>query len=288
VRSSVHSARCGRNAAVEIDEQFMHRQMSNVLERILARKREEVAVAAARIPLSSVRGEAERAPVIRDFAGALQQTIAAGRAAVIAEIKKASPSKGVLREDFAPAAIARSYAAHGAACLSVLTDRDFFLGAPDHLRQARAACALPVLRKDFIVDTYQIYEARAMGADCVLLIVAALDPGQMKDLEALATGLGMAVLVEVHDGAELDAALELMTPLIGINNRNLRSFEVSLETTIGLLPRIPPGRLVVTESGILASSDVARMRASGVNAFLVGEAFMRAAEPGEELARLFS
>jgi indole-3-glycerol phosphate synthase len=206
---------------------------------------------------------------------------------VIAEIKKASPSKGVLREDFRPADIARSYAAHGAACLSVLTDRDFFQGAPDYLVQARAACTLPVLRKDFIVEPYQVYEARAMGADCILLIVAALEPAAMADLERLALDLGMAVLVEAHDGAELEAALVLETPLIGINNRNLRTFEVSLEATLGLLPRIPAGRIVVTESGILAPGDVTRMREKGVNAFLVGEAFMRAPDPGVELARLF-
>jgi indole-3-glycerol phosphate synthase len=261
--------------------------MSSVLDRILVRKREEVAAAAIRIPLPSLRVEAERAPAPRDFVGALTQKIAAGRAAVIAEIKKASPSRGVLREDFVPAAIARTYADYGAACLSVLTDRDFFQGAPEFLAEARAACALPVLRKDFIVDPYQIFEARAMGADCVLLIVTALGPAQMKELESIASGLGMAVLVEVHDGPELEAALELKTPLIGINNRNLRTFEVILETTLGLLPRIPPGRMVVTESGILAPRDVALMRSRGVNAFLVGEALMKAADPGEELARLF-
>jgi indole-3-glycerol phosphate synthase len=261
--------------------------MSSVLDRILVRKREEVAAAAIRNPLPLLRAEAERASAPRDFAGALTRKIAAGRAGVIAEIKKASPSRGVLREDFVPGAIARTYADHGAACLSVLTDRDFFQGAPEFLVEARAACALPVLRKDFIVDPYQILEARAMGADCVLLIVAALGPAQMKEFESIASGLGMAVLVEAHDAGELEAALELKTPLIGINNRNLRTFEVSLETTLGLLPRIPHGRMVVTESGILAPADVKLMRSRGVNAFLVGEACMKAVDPGEELARLF-
>ncbi len=241
-------------------------------------------------------------PPARDFVAAVRSKLAAGEAAVIAEIKKASPSKGVLRADFRPADIARSYAAHGAACLSVLTDRHFFQGAPEYLRQARAACDLPVLRKDFIVDPYQVHEARAMGADCILLIVAAfwsLSPGpspvdgdaavaRLRELEALARGLGMAVLVEVHDAAELDLALRLDTPLIGINNRNLRSFEVSLETTLGQLARIPSGRIVVTESGILTPEDVARMRSHGVHAFLVGEAFMRAPDPGAELSRLFT
>ncbi|HEX6829860.1 MAG TPA: indole-3-glycerol phosphate synthase TrpC [Burkholderiales bacterium] len=261
--------------------------MSDVLGRILDRKREELRDAVAARPLTAVRREAEAAPAPRDFIGALRKKIAAGRPAVIAEIKKASPSKGVLREDFRPADIARSYAAHGAACLSVLTDRDFFQGAPEYLEQARAACALPVLRKDFIVDPYQVYEARAMGADCILLIVAALEPEVMGELERLAQELGMAVLVEVHDAPELDGALHLATELIGINNRNLRTFDVSLETTLDLLPGIPPGHMVVTESGILGPDDVARMRSRGVNAFLVGEAFMRAADPGLELARLF-
>jgi indole-3-glycerol phosphate synthase len=261
--------------------------MSDVLKRILERKREEVREAVSVMPLGVLRREAQAAALPRDFVGALRKKIAAGRPAVIAEIKKASPSKGVLREDFRPAAIARSYAAHGAACLSVLTDRDFFQGAPEHLTQARAACALPVLRKDFIVDPYQVYESRHLGADCILLIVAALEPAQMEDLETCARELGMAALAEVHEAAELDAALRLATPLIGINNRSLRSFEVSLETTLGLLPRVPAGRLVVTESGILAPEDAALMRARGVNAFLVGEAFMRAPEPGAELARLF-
>lgn len=262
--------------------------MSDVLKRILDRKREEVREALAVRPLGAVRAGAEAAPASRDFVGAIRGRIAGGRPAVIAEIKKASPSKGVLRQDFRPAEVARSYAEHGATCLSVLTDRDFFQGAPEYLEQARAACALPVLRKDFIVDPYQLYEARAMGADCVLLIVAALEPAAMGDLEWLARDLGMAVLVEAHDAAELDAALVLETPLIGINNRNLRTFEVSLETTLSLLPRIPPDRIVVTESGILAPRDVGEMRNRGVNAFLVGEAFMRAPDPGAELARLFA
>lgn len=261
--------------------------MSDVLERILAAKAEEVAALKAAKPLSVLRREAELAPPVRDFVGALRRKIADGRPAVIAEIKKASPSKGVIRADFHPADIARSYAARGAACLSVLTDRDFFQGAPEYLVAARAACDLPVLRKDFIIDPCQVYEARALGADCILLIVAALDLARMKELEAVAGDLGMAVLVEVHDGAELDAALELATPLIGINNRSLRSFEVRLDITLGLLPRIPHSRLVVTESGILAPDDVALVRRRGVNAFLVGEAFMRAADPGLELARLF-
>jgi indole-3-glycerol phosphate synthase len=224
---------------------------------------------------------------VRDFEAALRARLAQGDAAVIAEVKKASPSKGVLRAAFDPAAIARAYAANGAACLSVLTDRQFFQGAPEHLVAARGACSLPVLRKDFVVDPYQVYEARAMGADCVLLIVAALDPARMRALEAAARALGLDVLVEVHDAAELDLALALHTPLIGINNRNLRTFETRLETTLDLLPRIPPDRLLVTESGILAKSDVARMRAAGVHAFLVGEAFMRAPDPGRALAELF-
>jgi len=261
--------------------------MSDILQRILEAKREEVEAAQGIVSLAALRDRAAEAPPVRAFDGALRAKISAGGAAVIAEIKKASPSKGVLREDFDPEAIARSYAAHGAACLSVLTDRRFFQGSPDYLKAAREACALPVLRKDFFVDPYQVYEARAMGADCVLLIVAALERALMTELEALARSLGMGVLVEVHDAGELDAALELETPLIGINNRNLRSFEVSLDTTLDLLPRIPASRLVITESGILAPEDVTRMRAAGVHAFLVGEAFMRAPDPGNELARLF-
>jgi len=234
-----------------------------------------------------VRAEAEQATATRDFTGAIRAKIAAGQAAVIAEIKKASPSKGVLRADFRPAEIAASYAQHGAACLSVLTDAQFFQGSAAYLKQARAACALPVLRKDFIVDEYQVYEARAMGADAILLIAAALDVVQMRAFEALARGLGMAVLVEVHDGAELDAALQLATPLIGVNNRNLRTFEVSLQTTLDLLPRIPAERIVVTESGILKVEDAGLMRSHDVHAFLVGEAFMRADDPGAELAKVF-
>ena len=261
--------------------------MSDILNRILARKAEEVAAAKLGQPLARMRDAAHAASPPRDFIDALRAKIAHGRAAVIAEIKKASPSKGLLRGDFDPAAIAASYAAHGAACLSVLTDRDFFQGAPQYLAQARNACALPALRKDFIVDAYQVYESRALGADCILLIAAALAPAQMQELEALAQELGMAVLVEVHDGAELASALALATPLVGINNRNLRNFETRLATTLDVLPRIPPGRLVVTESGILARADVELMRAHGVHAFLAGEAFMRAADPGAELETMF-
>ncbi|MFM1990060.1 MAG: indole-3-glycerol phosphate synthase TrpC [Pseudomonadota bacterium] len=268
--------------------------MSDVLKRILAVKDEEVAAARAARPLAELRREAElagRAPgdarVPRGFERALRAKLAAGRAAVIAEVKKASPSKGVLREHFDPAAIAASYEAGGAACLSVLTDVRFFQGATDFLVAARAACSLPVLRKDFLVDPYQVYEARAMGADCVLLIVAALDDVRLAELEACALGLGMDVLVEVHDADELDRALRLRTPLVGINNRDLRTFDVSLETTLSQLHRIPADRLVVTESGILAEADVRRMRDAGVGAFLVGEAFMRAPDPGAALARLF-
>ena len=261
--------------------------MTDVLDRILAVKHEELAVARRERPVDVVRAAAECAAPARDFVGALRAKIAAGRPAVIAEIKKASPSKGVIRADFDPAAIARAYAANGAACLSVLTDRRFFQGAPEHLAAARAACALPVLRKDFVIDPYQVYEARALGADCILLIVAALDPERMRELEAAAHALGMAVLVEVHDAAELALAAALRTPLVGINNRDLRTFETRLETTLDLLPSIPPGRLIVTESGVLATADVARMRAAGVEAFLVGEAFMRAQDPGAALAGLF-
>ena len=262
--------------------------MSDILKKIVAVKREEIAVAQAKCDLASLRREAEGRTDVRDFAGALRGKIAAGRAAVIAEVKKASPSKGVLREHFVPADIAASYERHGAACLSVLTDMQFFQGAAAYLEQARAACVLPVLRKDFMVGAYQVFEARAMGADCILLIAACLDDAQMADLEAQARALGMAVLVEVHDGAELDRALRLKTPLVGINNRNLRSFEVTLNTTLSLLPHVPADRLLVTESGILSSADVHRMRDAGVNAFLVGEAFMRAPDPGQALAQLFS
>ena len=261
---------------------------SDILDRIIATKCEEIAAAIAVKPLAVVEAEAAAQPAPRDFVGAIRHKIGCGQPAVIAEIKKASPSKGVIRPDFKPAEIARSYAAHGAACLSVLTDRQYFQGCPEYLQAARAACELPVLRKDFMVDAYQVAEARALGADCILLIAAALSLPAMQALEAQAKSYGMAVLVEVHNGEELDAALQLETPLLGINNRNLRTFEVTLETTLGLLDRIPAGRVVVTESGILKPEDVALMRASQVHAFLVGEAFMRALSPGEELARLFS
>ena len=261
--------------------------MSDILDKIVAVKREEVAAAIQHKSLAVVRADAESRVLTRDFVGALKAKIAAGKPAVIAEIKKASPSKGVLREDFIPADIAQSYAEHGAACLSVLTDVQFFQGEVDYLKQARASCQLPVLRKDFMVDPYQIYESRAMGADCILLIAACLDDAQMKDLEAIARSLDMAVLVEVHDGAELERALKLKTPLIGINNRNLKTFEVTLDTTLSLKAQVPADRLLVTESGILNRDDVLRMGAAGVNAFLVGEAFMRAPDPGEALAALF-
>jgi indole-3-glycerol phosphate synthase len=267
--------------------------MSDILQRIVAVKHQEVAEARAERDLASLRRDAEHSAADhgairpRGFERALRAKIAAGRAAVIAEIKKASPSKGVLREDFDPPVIASSYAEAGAACLSVLTDRQFFQGAPEYLAQARAACELPVLRKDFLVDPHQVYEARVMGADCILLIVSALEDALMAELEACALSLGMDVLVEVHDGEELDRALRLKTPLLGINNRNLRTFEVSLQTTLDLLPRIPADRLVVTESGILAREDVQRMRAADVHAFLVGEAFMRAPDPGKALRALF-
>ena len=261
--------------------------MADILDKIIATKREEIATALALKPLAAVEAEAASQPAPRDFVGAIRRKIACGQPAVIAEIKKASPSKGVIRPDFQPAEIARSYATHGAACLSVLTDRSYFQGCPEYLQAARAACDLPVLRKDFMVDVYQVAEARAMGADCILLIAAALNLRQMQALEAQARAYGMAVLVEVHNGDELAAALQLETPLLGINNRNLRSFEVTLDTTLGLLDRIPADRVVVTESGIIGPEDVARMRARQVNAFLVGEAFMRAPSPGEELARLF-
>ncbi|MDQ1314922.1 MAG: indole-3-glycerol phosphate synthase [Pseudomonadota bacterium] len=281
--------------------------MSDILEKILATKREEIAAGQVKVPLAEMRAQAEAALPPRDFVGALRAKIAVGQPAVIAEIKKASPSKGVIRPDFRPAEIAASYEKGGAACLSVLTDRDYFQGCADYLVEARAACALPVLRKDFIIDPYQVYEARAMGADCILLIVAAFTPStpsghrgslrgegdgfdlrKMQALEALAFELGMAVLVESHNAEELDAALCLKTPLQGINNRNLRTFEVSLDTTLALLPKIGDDRIVITESGILAPADVARMRGHRVNGFLVGEAFMRAADPGAELARLFA
>jgi indole-3-glycerol phosphate synthase len=262
--------------------------MSDILNKIVGVKREEIAAARVKRDLASLRRDAEARTDLRDFAGALRAKIAAGHAAVIAEVKKASPSKGVLREHFVPAEIAASYERGGAACLSVLTDVQFFQGATAYLEQARAACALPVLRKDFMVDAYQVFEARAMGADCILLIAACIDDAQMADLEAQAHALGMAVLVEVHDGTELDRALRLKTPLLGINNRNLRSFEVTLDTTLSLLPRVPTDRLLVTESGILSRADVQRMRAADVHAFLVGEAFMRAPDPGAALAQLFA
>lgn len=261
--------------------------MSDILSTILAVKRQEIATATAIKPLAAIRAEAHAQPAPRDFVAAIRDKIAAGHPAVIAEIKKASPSKGLLRDGFRPTEIAASYARHGAACLSVLTDRQFFQGSPDFLQAARAACALPVLRKDFLVDAYQVYESRALGADAILLIAAALDLPTMRDFEAIAASLGMGVLVEVHNGDELDLALQLETPLIGINNRNLRSFEVSLQTTLDLLPRIPAERVVVTESGILATGDVQLMRRNQVNAFLVGEAFMRAPDPGLALADLF-
>jgi indole-3-glycerol phosphate synthase len=265
--------------------------MSDILNKILDVKADEIAAAKKRRDLASLRREVEQdldaRKNLRGFEAALRAKIAAGRAGVIAEIKKASPSKGVLRENFRPADIAQDYAAHGAACLSVLTDVQFFQGAPDYLKQARAACALPALRKDFMIDPYQVYEARSWGADCILLIVAALDHGLMAELEACAHELGMGVLVEVHNAEELTAALKLKNAMLGINNRNLRTFETSLQTTLGLLPSISPDKLVITESGILGPDDVKRMRDADVHAFLVGEAFMRAPEPGVELARLF-
>lgn len=265
--------------------------MSDILNQIVAVKHEEVAAAKKKTSLAAIRFDAESRVLTRDFVGALRGKIAGGQAAVIAEIKKASPSKGVIREDFIAADIAQSYAQGdgqlSAACLSVLTDKQFFQGGIDNLKQARASCDLPVLRKDFMVDAWQIYESRAIGADGILLIAACLDDAQMKDFEAIALGLGMAVLVEVHDAAELERALRLKTPLVGVNNRNLRNFEVSIQPTIDLLPKLPADRLLVTESGIATRGDVATLRAAGVHAFLVGEAFMRAEEPGEALAELF-
>lgn len=261
--------------------------MSDILDRIIAVKHEEIASGRQSRPLDVLERAARAQPQPRDFEGALRAKLAAGHAAVIAEIKKASPSKGLLRADFDPPAIAQTYERHGAACLSVLTDRRFFQGAPEFLQAARANCGLPVLRKDFIVDPYQVVEAREMGADCILLIVAALAQSQMIELEQTARDLGLSVLVEVHDADELDRALQLQTTLLGVNNRNLRTFETRLDTTLDLLERMPTDRLVITESGIHTSDDVALMRSRGVNAFLVGEAFMRATDPGEQLARLF-
>ncbi len=265
--------------------------MSDILKKIVATKREEVATALQSKPLAQMRADAESRVLTRDFVGALRRKIAAGQPAVIAEVKKASPSKGVLRADFVPADIAQSYAqgdgSLSAACLSVLTDRQYFQGGVDDLKQARASCDLPVLRKDFMVDVYQIYQARAMGADCILLIAACLDDAQMAEMEAVAVSLDMAVLVEVHDQAEMSRALKLKTPLIGVNNRNLHTFEVALETTMALQQEVPANRLLVTESGIQTREDVLRLRQAGVQAFLVGEAFMRAPEPGLALADLF-
>lgn len=263
-------------------------QSKNVLDRILATKRDEVSSARAQHPLNEVRGEAEQRRDVRDFVGAIKDKLATDRPAVIAEIKKASPSKGLLRAQFDPAAIGRSYAVNGAACLSVLTDAQYFQGSPQDLQAARTASGLPTLRKDFVIDAYQIYQARALGADAILLIVAALTDAQMVDFETVAESVGMAVLVEVHDSTELRRALRLRTPLIGINNRDLRSFATSIDITLDLLPNVPPNRIVVTESGIGAPSDIARMRNAGVHAFLVGEALMRAPDPGQELARLFA
>ena len=261
--------------------------MSDILDKIVSVKWDEIRAARLHRDLASLRRDAEQLGGQRDFVGSLRRKIAAGSAGVIAEIKKASPSKGVLRENFVPEAIAESYERHGAAALSVLTDAQFFQGSVAYLERARAACTLPVLRKDFMVDAYQVFEARAMGADCILLIVACLDDAQLADLEAQAEGLGMAVLVEVHDGRELDRALRLRTPLVGINNRNLRTFDVTLDTTLELMKNVPPNRLLITESGILGPADVRRMREADVHAFLVGEAFMRAPDPGIALASLF-
>ena len=262
--------------------------MSDILNKIIATKHDEIAALMRAKPLSVVRAEAESHGDIRDFSGAIEAKISAGKSAVIAEVKKASPSKGVLRENFVPAEIAKSYESGGAACLSVLTDAPYFQGSVEYLKRARAACNLPVIRKDFIVDPYQVYEARAMGADCILLIVGALELHQMQALEALAHDLGMAVLVESHDARELEAALTLKTSLIGINNRDLRTFNVSLSTTIDLLKMVPSGKRVITESGILSRADVAHMREHNVHAYLVGEAFMRAPNPGVALAELFA
>ena len=261
--------------------------MSDILNKILETKRRELNDALQATPLLALRVSAESMPEPRDFIGAIREKIAAGKPAVIAEIKKASPSKGLIRENFNPAKIAISYEAGGAACLSVLTDLEYFQGCADYLKQARAACNLPVLRKDFMIDAYQVYEARAMGADCILLIAAAIDLIKMRELESIAHALGMAVLVEVHNAQELELALQLKTPLLGINNRNLRTFGVTLQTTLDLLPRIPKDKIIVTESGIFTVDDVKLMRDNNVHTFLVGEAFMRQPEPGFELAKLF-
>lgn len=262
--------------------------MSDILNKIIATKEIEVATAKAQKPLAIVQADASTASPVRDFVASIRTKIANEQSAVIAEIKKASPSKGIIRADFKPAEIAKSYEQGGAACLSVLTDVDYFQGSAEYLKQARAACKLPVLRKDFMIDAYQVYEARAMGADCILLIAAAIDLAKMRELETIAHSLGMAVLVEVHNGEELDLALQLNTPLLGINNRNLRTFEVTLDTTLGLLARIPAHKIVVTESGIFTSDDVTLMRKNNVHTFLVGEAFMRQPEPGTELAKVFA
>ncbi len=262
--------------------------MSDILNKIIATKITEVAAAQALKPLAEIQAAAKAAPAPRDFVGSIRSKIANNKAAVIAEIKKASPSKGIIRADFRPADIAKSYEQGGAACLSVLTDIEYFQGSPEYLKQARAACSLPVLRKDFMIDPYQVYEARAMGADCILLIAAALDLNTMQQLEKIAHELGMAVLVEVHNGEEMALALQLKTPLLGINNRNLRTFEVTLDTTLGLLSRIPADKIVVTESGIFTAEDVALMRKNNVHTFLVGEAFMRQPDPGAELAKVFA
>jgi indole-3-glycerol phosphate synthase len=261
--------------------------MSDILDKIITVKREEVASLIRQKPLSAMRADAESRVLTRDFVGALRRKVTAGKPAVIAEVKKASPSKGVLRADFIPADIAQSYAEYGAACLSVLTDKQFFQGSIEYFKQARASCSLPALRKDFMVDPYQIYESRVMGADCILLIAACLDDAQMKDMEAVAVSLDMAVLVEVHDAGELERGLKLKTPLIGINNRNLKTFEVSLDTTLGLLGQVPQDRIVVSESGISTAADVKCLRDANVHAFLVGEAFMRAEDPGVALSALF-
>ena len=278
----------GKAVGLSITERYM----SDILEKIITTKRRELNAALQTAPLLAVKALVEKQAksgdfVARDFVGAIRAKIEAGNAAVIAEIKKASPSKGVIRADFNPAEIARSYELGGAACLSVLTDVEYFQGSAEYLKQARAACNLPVLRKDFMIDTYQVYEARAMGADCILLIAAAIDLAKMRELESIAHSLGMAVLVEVHNGEELDLALQLETPLLGINNRNLRTFDVTLQTTLDLLPRIAKDKIIVTESGIFTSEDVALMRKNNVHTFLVGEAFMRQPDPGVALKEVF-